>query len=214
VDFFGTGPKNTYYPWRSEWRTTEFPGFPVTCVDHRRADPVIGRTIQADALPPRGPTRRDAGVSFIELLVAIVLVGMAVVGTLAAVRATVIGSRLERDHSRAQAWLQSAMEELQSAERVGCDPVGDPPSVPDVRGLYEETIQVEALGPDGWDPQTQLSITSVQYWDGSTYQSQCFDDAGFRLQLVTIQVTSPDGEVLEDVAVVKDTPDLPLEEGP
>src|SRR5262245_42570993 len=132
---------------------------------------------------PASPTSRvDSGVTFIELLVAIVLIGTAVVGMAAAVRATVIGSRLERDHSRAQVWLQSSMETLDALPRVGCDPVGTPPVTPDVRGSYENSIRAVASAIPGWNANVQLSVASVSYWNGTTYQSTCADDAGFLLQ--------------------------------
>jgi hypothetical protein len=152
--------------------------------------------------------RRDAGVSFIEILVAIVLLGTAMIAVLTAVRTTVIGTRLERDHARAQVWLQSAAEALQATPRVGCDPVGSPATVPDVRAIYETEVRTLVASPPGWDPSSQLSVIDVRFWDGSSYQAQCFDNAGFRLQLVTMRVLSADGDILEELSVVKDTPDV------
>lgn len=160
-----------------------------------------GTMENSDDAPTR--PRRDRGLSYIEVLVAIVLLGIATVGTLAAVRVTVIGSRLERDHSRAQVWLQSAIETLDRTPRVGCDPVSGVPTDP--RGDYEAAIQAGAPAIPDWAANPQLRVTSVSFWDGTTYQTlTCSDDAGFLLQLVRIVVTNPDGEIVEDVEVIKD----------
>lgn len=151
----------------------------------------------------QGRTLRDRGQSFVELLVAIVLLGTAVIAVLAGVRATIIGSTTEHDHSRAQVWLQSAMETLDRTPRVGCDPIDGVPTDP--KGTYQAAIRAAATPVEGWTPNPQLSVLSVTYWDGTTYVSDaCSDDAGFLLQLVKIQVTSPDGDIVEDVEVVKD----------
>ena len=80
-------------------------------------------TETAEHLPIADPSRRDRGASYIELLVAIVLLGTVVVGVLAAVRATVIGTRVERDHSKAQQWLQSAVGVIEAQDFASCDPL-------------------------------------------------------------------------------------------
>ncbi|HSJ71024.1 MAG TPA: hypothetical protein VLA29_05165, partial [Acidimicrobiia bacterium] len=112
------------------------------------------------------------------------------------------------DHSRAQVWLQSAAETLQATPRVGCDPIGSPPVEPDVRAIYENEVRSNVPSPPGWNASSQLSVIDVRFWDGSEYQVDCYDNGGFRLQLVTMRVLSADGDILEELSVVKDTPDV------
>lgn len=56
--------------------------------------------------------RRDSGATLIEILVSIVLIGTAVVATLGALRISMVGGTIHRDHANAHAWLQSASDVL------------------------------------------------------------------------------------------------------
>src|SRR5687767_10386953 len=78
-------------------------------------------TKTAEDLPAAEPPRRDKGVSFIELLIAVVLLGTTIVALLTAVRATVIGTRIERDHSKAHQWLESAVGVIEAYKFAVCD---------------------------------------------------------------------------------------------
>ncbi len=170
----------------------------------------LGNSARARDLVPDS-SHRDAGSSFIEVLVAVVLLGIAVVGILTALRTTVIGTAVERDHSRAQQWLQSAVGVLAAEDRRDCD---DGLGEATVRTEYEAAIRAETgIIPPGWQADPQLTIVQpIKVWDGNQYwdpydpsaPATCFDDDGFELQLITIQVTSPDGSILETVQVVKD----------
>ena len=159
--------------------------------------------------------RRDRGTTFIEMLVSIVLLGTVGVGVLTAVRASVIATTVERDHARAFQWLQSADGVLQAAPRVSCnfDPIADAPYTSGeekVRKTYENLIRSQVVNPPGW-ADSQITIQQpVLAWDGSRYwdpydpaaPSACFDP-DYLLQLVTLRVTSPDGQIIETNEVVK-----------
>lgn len=159
-----------------------------------------------DTGPPGGRSRRDSGTSFIELLVAIVLLGTVIIGVLTAVRTTVIGTRLERDHAKAQQWLQSASENVRGTVRWGCDTYTEA----EIRLHYQtDVIRLPANNPTGW-PDNQIQVVRpVKVWNGEQYldpytaPQPCYDNEGKFLQLVTIQVLSPDGDILESVEVVK-----------
>jgi hypothetical protein len=144
-------------------------------------------------------------------LVSVVLLGLGGASTLNALGSSVLSSRLERDHSRAQVWLQSAIEVLQAKEREGCDQ-GEAV----VRANYQQWIRDNVTNPPGWSD-SQLTIrTPIRVWDGTTYwdpydpeaPKPCFDNDGFELQLITIVVTSPEGDIIEDVTIVKAREDL------
>lgn len=182
-----------------------------------------GRSTQTTGLISDDCCRRDTGLSFVEILVTIVLLGIVGVAALAALRMTVIGTRIERDHSRAYQWLQSADGVLQEADRVGCgfNPVADAPYTSGeekVRLEYEELIRSKVANPPGWADHQITVVRPVKTWDGSRYwdpydpaapdtnpvdPAACFDGAGRLLQLVTLQVISPDGEIIETMQVVK-----------
>jgi len=156
---------------------------------------------------------RDAGMTLVEVLVAIVLLGGAVAATLNTLAATVIGTRSERDHSRAFQWLQSATGVLQAAPRVGCELVaGDSYASGEqkVRLVYQDVIRNGVINPPDWQDYQLTIVEPVQTWDGTRYwkpneaPKPCYDGSGFKLQLITIQVTSPDGKIIETVQVVKD----------
>jgi hypothetical protein len=149
---------------------------------------------------------RDHGATFIELLIAVVLVGSAVVATLAAVNAVVVGTRVERDHARAQQWLQSASENVRAVVRRGCDTYTEA----QIRAYYQDVvIRGAADNPTGWaDSQIEV-VSPVKVWDGEDYldpytaPESCYDNVGRFLQLVEIQVKAPDGRIIEAVEVVK-----------
>ncbi len=155
--------------------------------------------------------RQDRGVSLVEILVSIVLIGTVMVAVLGALQISVTGSRIERDHARAHQWLQSAIGAVQSADRVPCDQLGAyATGEENVRNTYQDVIRGSSvLIPPGW-AETQLEIVpTVKVWDGDQYldpysaPKPCYDSDGFRLQLITISVESPDGDVIESVEVVK-----------
>ncbi len=145
-------------------------------------------------------------MSLIEIVISVLLLGTSGVSMLGALTATVAATRYERDHARAQVWLQSAIEELQAADRQGCDQGEET-----VREAYLEHIRDNVINPPGWSDSQVDIVSPVKAWDGQRYwdpydpqsPGQCFDNDGFRLQLITIVVTSPDGKVIEQVSVVK-----------
>jgi hypothetical protein len=70
--------------------------------------------------------RSDSGMSFIEVLVSIVLLGTAVVGILVALRAATHASIVDADHSKAIAWLQAGSDAIYEAPRESCTKYNGP----------------------------------------------------------------------------------------
>lgn len=141
-------------------------------------------------------------MTFVELLVAVVILGTAVVGVLAATRAAIMGSQTQRDHSKAHQWLQSASERVQTIDRIGCDA---PNTEASIRSAYETSIRTATDNPAGWvDSQIEI-VGPIRFWDGEDYlpPPNCFDDDGMFLQLIEIRVKSPDNKIIESVQVVK-----------
>lgn len=151
-------------------------------------------------------------MSFIEVLVSIVLLGTAVVATLTAVRATIIGTRLEQDHSKAQQWLQSAVGVIERENFADCNSVAF--DGPTIRTTYQDAIDYDATtNPDGAKPPFGFDGGSIQVseplvWDGVGFvpfgtQTQCYDDVLLRQQLITVTVRGPEGDIIESVDLVK-----------
>jgi type II secretory pathway pseudopilin PulG len=162
---------------------------------------------KADDLPAATAPRRDRGMSYIEVLVAIVLIGLTVVGVLTAVRATIIGTRVERDHSKAQQWLQSAVGVIEAQDFASCNPVVI--NGANVEAAYQAAIDNPVSGakrPFGFTTST-IDVKTPEVWDGTkfvTFDSQtvCYDQSRLRQQRVTIEVNQPNG-VRESVEMIK-----------
>lgn len=153
---------------------------------------------------------RDSGSSFIELLVAIVLLGTVVVAVLAAVRVTVIASATERDHSRAGQWLESAAKEVEDAPFGNCTVVeGVQRSAFNAQQVYQDAVEAAPI-PNGWSagqitigPATEIDVWTGSSWLPYTSTTACYDDGALRLQRIRITVTSPSDDVIEQLEVVK-----------
>jgi Tfp pilus assembly protein PilX len=156
--------------------------------------------------PRRYPARRDAGSTFVEILVSVVLLGTVVVAVLTAARATIIASAIDRDHSNAHAWLQGATDLIYQSPRLDCGtPTDNAATAAAVKNAilagYEGIAQAVS-NPEAW-PANSIEVTDVAYWNGTSYQTICYDDVGLNLQLLTIQVADPNGTIIEQVEVVK-----------
>jgi type II secretory pathway pseudopilin PulG len=164
-------------------------------------------TKKAEDLPAANTTRRDRGATYVELLVAIVLLGTVVVGVLTAVRATVIGTRVERDHSKAQQWLQSAVGVIEAQDFASCDPLVI--NGANVETAYQAAIDNPVSGakrPYGFTGVT-IDVKTPEVWDGTKFvafdsQTVCYDQSRLRQQRVTIEVNQPNG-VHESVEMIK-----------
>jgi hypothetical protein len=170
---------------------------------------VTEATTTAVDLPHRDRPRRDPGISFIEVLVAIVLLGTVIVGVLAAVRTTIIGSTTERDHAKAHQWLQSAIGVIESYDFADCNLLVDVTGE-SVRAVYQAAIEHPVTGakqPEGFAGAV-IAVGVPRVWDGMRFvdfesQTVCYDQYLLRQQLVELTVTGPDGRIIESVEVVK-----------
>ena len=118
----------------------------------------------------------DAGETLIELLVAVVVIGTAVVAILGALVVAVDSSTLARNQTRVQAALRSWAEQVTA--------VGDTGTYRYVPCAAAATFPDPATLPTGFVPSK-----SVQYWTGSTWSGTCTTDAG--VQRVTLRIEAP-----------------------
>jgi hypothetical protein len=134
--------------------------------------------------------------------VSVVLIGLCVVAMLVTMATATNSSALDRDHINAHAWLQSAADVLYGFDRLDCgtEAVSDAATI---RQQYQDYIRGNSTNPEAWGA-SNLDVLSVSFWDGKqSYQSICYDDSGINLQLITLQVTAPDGRIIETVELVK-----------
>lgn len=156
-----------------------------------------------ECVDPDAEVVRDRGVSLVEILVSIVLLGTAITALLTTLRVTIDASALDRDHANAHAWLQTAADVLYGEPREDC---GDQSlSKQDiVWDTYNKIVQgTHESNPEGWPAANIEVVQPVLFWDGEQYQLTCYDNEGITLQLITIQVRNEDNRIIETVQVVK-----------
>lgn len=160
----------------------------------------------------RIPTRRrDSGTSLVEILVSIVLIGTAVVSTLGALRISVIGGTVHRDHANAHAWLQSASDVLYASEKEDCDVAEADGGRSDIIDSYQPVVDAVA-NPEGWS-NSQIRVVDLEFWNATDtdadgiveyrFGGTCQDSINLSLQRVVLEVRSPDGRIIEQVELIK-----------
>ena len=143
----------------------------------------------------------DRGDTFLEILIAIALLGTIVAATLTGLGVTVSGTALERDRATAQMWLQSSIEALKVAPAQDCNDDGQTEAT--LRAAHENSVRTAVPPPPGWETAQLRIVPPVLYWDPSLrFQDQCFDDYGYELQLIELEVVSPNGDIIERVHAV------------
>lgn len=149
----------------------------------------------------------DAGVSLIEVLIALAIMGIAVVGILGALVTQLSGGRVHRDQANAATVVSSAAERVKAAGYVSA--CGSAPAA------YLTAARQASLPSDwiekGWTASQAITldaVTPVRYWDGSDFTATCNDGASgdtagvLRLQQVYVRVQGPEGGP-EQLIVVK-----------
>jgi prepilin-type N-terminal cleavage/methylation domain-containing protein len=163
----------------------------------------------ADPDPPCRNSR-DGGFSLVEMLVSVVLLGLTVTAVLATMRVTIRASVVDRDHAVAFEWLQSASDEIYRDPRVPCTS-GRPAAI----AAYHASAQ-SVVRPPMWDATAAtIAVIDVEYLGKNSPSDDfewapgfCFEGAGYvtsplYTQRVTLQVTSPRGDIVETLEMVK-----------
>lgn len=173
----------------------------------------LGGAVEAD-LTENDPAHRDRGVSLVEVLIAIVLMGMVIGATVSLLQVTITASATDRDHSNAHAWLQSAADVLYARPLESCTPGDTSAGAPvtnkaAIVSAYETTLQ-QTDNPEDW-PDANIEIYDLQFWrvdmDPVTKFTEegwgdLCDSADTNLQRVGIEVRSRTGEIVERVEVI------------
>jgi type II secretory pathway pseudopilin PulG len=137
-----------------------------------------------------GQSRRgtdDRGESLLELLIAVVIMGIAVVAIVGGLSAATLVSDQHRKEATAGSYARDYAEAVQSMSYTDC---ATPASYPVPAGLV----------PAGYS----ASVQSVQYWpiSGTNWQTTCPSNPDKGLQRLTVQVASSDGRAAERVTLV------------
>lgn len=126
----------------------------------------------------RGRGRGEAGLTLIELVVTIGIMGLAFVIVIGGIGTAIIGADLGRRHTSAESLLRTAAEEIKSTDLAYDD-------------VCPATYALSVSPPPGYS----ATVDNVTYWDRNTntFVTACASpDSG--LQLVRIVVTAPQRE--------------------
>ena len=165
------------------------------------------------------PETRDRGVSLVEMLVAVTLMGTVVVAVVSSVGVTVKATAYERDHAKAQQWLQAAVGVIEAVDFASCDPTVI--NGANVQKAYQDAVTVNKVDTNGdgfvtlddgarrpWEYDGVLTVQVPDVWDGSKFVpfsaqvSVCYDQSRLRQQRVRLVVDHPSG-VQETVEMIK-----------
>ena len=149
----------------------------------------------------------DTGTTFIEVLVALVLLGTIVVATLAGLRASIIGSQVDENNARGHAWLQAAADAIYATAYLACD--ANPVST--IETAYQSAADT-ATRPAEWTPGSgaNVDVTSIEFLSRAgtveSWGSACASGAStspLYPQRVRIEVTGPDGSFTAQLELIK-----------
>lgn len=148
-----------------------------------------------------GLIRVDAGSSMVEILVSIVLLGMAAVAVLVALRTSIHASAVDKNLATTYEYLQSVSDQIYEAPRVPCyQTVPSPP-----KAAYDAVAKLAPV-PPGWTKTAK--VTNVEFlgkalpddpfsWGAFCFESNVSTNQYFTsplyTQKVTFTVTDPSG---------------------
>lgn len=166
------------------------------------AGAVCGRSPRRAPCRTRTDRRRgDHGVSFVELLVSIVLIGTAVISTVVGLRATIVASGVNDDRARMVAWLQHGVDAVHRTPYVSCTS-----GIPAVDAAYQGALDAVPV-PAGWSGGS-LQLTDIRFEsvDSTRHVEQwtASCDPDRPAQLLSIEVASPGATMVETVGMVRD----------
>jgi Tfp pilus assembly protein PilV len=140
-----------------------------------------------------GAAARDAGETLVELLVTVVILGIATTGLAGALLTVGKVSQQHRQQVLAQAAVRAWAEQVGVGAYTDCAPA-------------TAFAAPEPALPTGFT----ATVTGVRYWDGAAFAATCAADTG--IQRVSLRVTAPDGlpgAVTESLEVTVRKPCLP-----
>jgi prepilin-type N-terminal cleavage/methylation domain-containing protein len=139
--------------------------------------------------------REERGETLIELLIALSIIGIAMVGIVGSMSTGIIVSATHRKQAVAGAAVMNYAEAVKQEALASLPSVG-----------YKECAASSAYGSSYTAPSGYTkSPPSVAFWTGSVFQASC-PATPTGVQRVTLQVASNDGRAKESVVVVVRNP--------
>jgi type II secretory pathway pseudopilin PulG len=136
------------------------------------------------------PDRAEAGETLLELVIAIAILGIALVAIVGGFVTSILISDTHRKQAAAGAFARDYGEAIQGV--VAASPTGYQPC--NATGYASTAVT-------GFDSAAYTkSIVAAQYWNGSKWLTTCGTDTG--LQKVTLRVASTDGRAVQTLDVV------------
>ncbi|MFF0264211.1 prepilin-type N-terminal cleavage/methylation domain-containing protein [Kribbella sp. NPDC004536] len=135
-------------------------------------------------------TTDESGESLLELLIAVAIMGIAVVAIMAGLVTSVLVSDVHRKQATAGTAVRDYAEAIQTFVANG--------NYVDSCGSITPYNLPSFTVPTGYTK--SVVAGSVRYWSGSSWQTSCATDLG--LQRLILQVASNDGRASERVTVV------------
>jgi Tfp pilus assembly protein PilV len=166
-----------------------------------RRDEVTDEVTAAVSCVPGRPRsvepRSDDGITLIEIVITISLLGLVVLGLLASIQTSIIASSTAYDGSQIETVLLNAADRVSRAPQL-CD--------------YEDYADAAALA-EGWSVstvsvQTEKLIANTGNPASDWGTQPCPADVGaFDVQRVLVTATTPDGGITRRMTVVKSSVD-------
>lgn len=142
---------------------------------------------------------RERGETLIELVVAVSIMGVALVAVMAGLGTSVLVSDVHRKQATAGSVLRNYAEAINATVTSG--------------GYVNCASPAAYTSPAGFTPPGDYSVSvvsgSMRYWNGSTWQPTCSADTG--LQQLTAQVASTDGRAIETLVLTLRKPCRPVD---
>ena len=142
---------------------------------------------------PRRRCAGERGETLLETLATVTILGITVVAVMFGLATAINLSRDHQDDADAAIVLTAAADAVKDATYVACPGVST--------ASYDPTAGIGL--PTHWSA-GNVTVTSVQGWNGSGFAACTATDRG--MQLVTVAATSPDGKTAVHVDVVKRAP--------
>ncbi|MGH3862070.1 type IV pilus modification PilV family protein [Actinokineospora sp.] len=130
----------------------------------------------------------DRGETLLELLIAVVILGIGAVAIGAGLTTSVLASDVHRKQSTAGTMVRDFGEAIRTSVANG--------------GYVACAAPGAYASPAGFAVPTGYTsaVTATKYWDGTAWQASCGTDTG--LQQLTLQVAGNDGRATERTIIV------------